>query len=115
MEWKDRVDPLKVGFLNSEGIKKEGRIPLPPRFLHHVHSCYIFRRLLIRLIRMLCVIKLEQSKQENVSVQLLLIRIKAFNFVYYIAVKKKRTRCLFASCFAVTLSYALRRTYCCTG
>jgi hypothetical protein len=25
VEWKGAVDSLKVGFLNSEGIKKEGR------------------------------------------------------------------------------------------
>jgi hypothetical protein len=27
VEWKGAVDSLKVGFLNSEGIKKEGRTP----------------------------------------------------------------------------------------
>jgi hypothetical protein len=64
------VDSLKVSFQSSEGIKKEGRIPIPP-FLHHVHSCYIFRKLLIPLIGMLCGLKLEQCKRENVLVQLL--------------------------------------------
>jgi hypothetical protein len=39
------VDSLKVGFLNSEGIKKEGRVPHPRPFVHHVLSCGICRKL----------------------------------------------------------------------
>jgi len=39
------VDSLKVGFLNSEGINKEGRVPPPWLFVHRVFSCCICRKL----------------------------------------------------------------------
>jgi len=48
------VDSLKVGFLNSEGIKKEGRVPPLRLFVHHVLSCCICRKLFDSVTLMLC-------------------------------------------------------------
>ena len=60
------VDSLKVGFLNSEGIKKEGRVPPPGPFVHHVLSCCICRKLFDSVALMLCGLELEQRKQGKV-------------------------------------------------
>jgi hypothetical protein len=54
LEWKGVVDSLKVGFLSSEGIKKEGRVPPPRLFVHHVHSCCICRKLFDSVTLMMC-------------------------------------------------------------
>jgi hypothetical protein len=58
------VDSLKVGFLNSEGIKKEGTVPPPRPFVHHVLSCCVCRKLFYSVALMLCGVELEQRKEE---------------------------------------------------